>query len=443
MTDKSKNNNLARPLGTRNHGLKTPCPLQKTEIGTFPGTWNIDRVDFAFEIQQGKQVSIGNRAGHNQRPFLRTKNVFWNRLDLSALDQMHFSEKEEARLELAAGDLLVCEGGSIGRTAMWNNEVDGCVYQNHLHRLRAKDGKVDPQFGVYWFWYAFDIAKLYFGRGNVTTIPNLSQSKLAELPMALPPFIEQRKIAHILSTVQRAIEEQERIIQTTTELKKALMHKIFTEGLRNEPQKHTQIGPIPKSWEVVNLSDVCTFQSGGTPSKQNPDFWKGTIPWVSPKDMKRPRLTDVTDHISHEALESGSKLAPAGSVFVVVRGMILAKTVPVALAEVPMAINQDMKAIVPGAKLRSDFLLYALETLRGALFKKVGRAGHGTATLMSSEIANFKIPLPDLTTQQEVAAAIHILEIKKELHEQKLAAFQSLFRTLLHELMTAKELVLD
>jgi type I restriction enzyme S subunit len=409
-----------------------------SEVGSFPAQWKVDRVDSAFHIQQGKQVSQGNRAGNNQRPFLRTKNVFWNQLDLAELDQMHFSDKEETRLELMTGDLLVCEGGAIGRTALWNNDVKGCLYQNHLHRLRAKAGKVDPQFAVYWFWYAFDVAKLYFGRGNVTTIPNLSQSKLAELPMAFPPLPEQKKIAHILSTVQRAIEGQERIIQTTTELKKALMHKLFTEGLRNEPQKQTEVGPVPESWEVVKLSTVCSFQSGGTPSKQNPGFWEGTIPWVSPKDMKRPRLTDVTDHISQEALESGSKLAPAGSVFVVVRGMILAKTVPVALAEVPMAINQDMKAIVPGTKLRSDFLLYALETLRGALFKKVGRAGHGTATLMSSEIANFKIPLPDLGAQQEVAAAIHSLETKKELHEQKLAVFQSLFRTLLHELMTAK-----
>ncbi len=162
--------------------------FQQTEIGEFPSTWEIDRVDSAFEIQQGKQVSKKNREGDNQRPFLRTKNVFWNRLELSELDQMNFTVTEEARLELRASDLLVCEGGSIGRTALWNEGVDGCLYQNHLHRLRVKDEKAEPQFGLYWFWYAFDVAKLYFGRGNVTTIPNLSRSKLAELPMALPPL---------------------------------------------------------------------------------------------------------------------------------------------------------------------------------------------------------------------------------------------------------------
>lgn len=256
-----------------------------------------------------------------------------------------------------------------------------------------------------------------------------------------PSLPEQKKIAHILSTVQQAIEAQERIIQTTTELKKALMHKLFTEGLRGEPQKQTEIGPLPESWEVQPLSETCRFQSGGTPSKKRADFWQGTIPWVSPKDMKRSRLEDVVDHISQEALEAGSKLAPAGSVFIVVRGMILAKTVPVALAEVPMAINQDMKAIIPGPKLRSAFLLYALETLRGDLLKKVGRSGHGTCTLMGQEIEALKIPLPDLATQEKIASVIENLEQKKEAHKRKKNQLQDLFRTLLHELMTAKKRV--
>ncbi|MCF7823127.1 MAG: restriction endonuclease subunit S [Candidatus Marinimicrobia bacterium] len=146
--------------------------LKQTEIGEFPSVWKVDRVDSAFDIQQGKQVSKRNRDGEHQRPFLRTKNVFWNRLELTDLDQMHFNEAEQTRLELQANDLLVCEGGSIGRTAIWSNEINGCLYQNHIHRLRVKGDKAHSQFGVYWLWYAFDVAKLYFGRGNVTTIPN-------------------------------------------------------------------------------------------------------------------------------------------------------------------------------------------------------------------------------------------------------------------------------
>ena len=236
--------------------------LQQTEIGEFPTTWKVDRIDSAFTIQQGKKVSKKNRDGDNQLAFLRTRNVLWNRLNLSNLDQMNFTEKEEARLELQTNDLLLCEGGSIGRTALWKAEVDKCLYQNHLHRLRVKGNKAEPLFGVYWLWYAFEVAKLYFGRGNLTTIPNLSRSRLAGLPIALPPLLEQKKIAHVLSTVQRAIEAQERIIETATELKKALMHKLFTEGLRNEPQKQTEIGPVPESWEVKQLSEFFEIKHG-------------------------------------------------------------------------------------------------------------------------------------------------------------------------------------
>ena len=417
--------------------------LQQTEIGEFPTTWKVDRIDSAFTIQQGKQVSKKNRDGDNQLPFLRTRNVLWNRLNLSNLDQMNFTETEEARLELQTNDLLLCEGGSIGRTALWKAEVDKCLYQNHLHRLRVKGNKAEPLFGVYWLWYAFEVAKLYFGRGNLTTIPNLSRSRLAGLPIALPPLPEQKKIAHILSTVQRAIEAQERIIETTTELKKALMHKLFTEGLRNETQKQTEIGPVPESWEVVELSKVCTFQSGGTPSKKKPEYWDGEIPWVSPKDMKQPRLSDSIDHLSQEGLKNGSKLAPKGSVFVVVRGMILAKDVPIALAQRPMAINQDMKAIVPGERLSSDFLLYALAAFKENLFRIVGRSGHGTATLKSSEVAAFKIPISDLKTQNEISAVIAGFETKEALHSKKRVQLQDLFRTFLHELMIAKIQVHD
>ena len=159
--------------------------------------------------------------------------------------------------------------------------------------------------------------------------------------------------------------------------------------------------------------------------------------------MKKPRLAGVVDHISAAALEDGSTLAPAGSVFVVVRGMILAKDVPVALAEVPMAFNQDMKAVIPGPQIVPSFLLYAMVAFKQNLFQKVGRSAHGTMTLISTEIERFVIPLPDKRIQEEIADAISTVERKHEYHSHKRNSLTDLFRTLLHQLMTAQIRVHD
>lgn len=413
--------------------------LQQTEIGEFPAAWSIGRVDSAFDIQQGKQVSKKNRDGKHQRPFLRTKNVFWNCLALTDLDEMHFSEAEQTRLELQANDLLVCEGGSIGRTALWNNEVEGCLYQNHLHRLRAKGGKAHPQFGVYWLWYAFDVAKLYFGRGNVTTIPNLSQSKLAELPMALPPLPEQKKIAHILSTVQRAIEAQERIIQTTTELKKALMHKLFTEGLRNEPQKQTEIGPVPESWEVCKVGDVAKIQSGGTPTREIAENWSGgTIPWVKTGEINYCVIHDTEEKITPTGLaSSAARLFPKGTLLMAMYGQGITRG-RVGLLGIEAATNQACASITPTDKKRisSVFLYYFFEYH----YEDLRKLGHGAnqRNMNSALIRGFPLAFPKPDEQAAVVAVFESLDQKRALHERKKTQLQDIFRTLLHELMTAK-----
>ena len=108
-----------------------------------------------------------------------------------------------------------------------------------------------------------------------------------------------------------------------------------------------------------------------------------------------------------------------------------------------MAFNQDMKAIMPGEKLSSAFLLYAMGAFKRHLFQKVGRSAHGTMTLMSTEISKFTIPLPDRKTQDEIATALETVESKLAHHRRKHATLSALFRTLLHQLMTAQLRVHD
>lgn len=380
-----------------------------------------------------------NRDGEHQRPFLRTKNVFWNRLELTDLDEMHFSEAEQSRLELKANDLLVCEGGSIGRTALWNNEVDGCLYQNHLHRLRAKGDRAHPQFGVYWLWYAFDVAKLYFGRGNVTTIPNLSQSKLAELPMALPPLPEQKKIAHILSTVQRAIEAQERIIQTTTELKKALMHKLFTEGLRNEPQKQTEIGLVPKSWEIKTVGYYCdilngfAFKSEDYVSKGGiPNFRVVNISWDGTISMDDCKFLPESFAESHKQY-----LLNEGDIMFVMVGATRGKLAQIPALILPALMNQNMWRIVPSKDgIDREYLFHHLRRSVVGLLQEDDDQARGF--FKKSDFRDIPLAIPSPQEQIEIRNALGTLETKLGQHAAKAAQLKDLFRTLLHELMTAK-----
>jgi type I restriction enzyme, S subunit len=411
----------------------------QTEIGVYPVDWIVDRIDSAFDIQQGKQVSKRNRDGEHQRPFLRTKNVFWNRLELTDLDQMHFSEAEQSRLELRANDLLVCEGGSIGRTALWNEEVEGCLYQNHLHRLRAKDNKADSQFGVYWLWYAFDVAKLYIGRGNVTTIPNLSQSKLAELPMAFPSLPEQKKIAHILSTVQRAIEAQERIIQTTTELKKALMHKLFTEGLRNEPQKETEIGLVPESWATPYLGEVSKIRYGlGQPPQQADDG----VPMIRATNIKRGQISKHgLIRIKRSAIpETRNPYLQVGDVVVVRSGAYTGDVAMITEEWAGSVAGYDL-VVSPGTSLNSAFCADALLSTPVQQYFKGQSNRAAQAHLNRQQLQTTRIPLPPRKEQDDIAGILNTTQKKIDYAEQRCVAFKDLFRTLLHEIMTAKSRV--
>ena len=140
--------------------------------------------------------------------------------------------------------------------------------------------RVDADFLYFLEWsdHVMPIAKTLVS-GSTPSRQRVDPKSFYRLQVPLPPLPEQKKIAHILSTVQRAIEVQERIIQITTELKKTLMHKLFTEGTHGEPQKQTEIGPIPESWEVNRFDAFCILQRGFdiTKKQQRP----GKIPVVS------------------------------------------------------------------------------------------------------------------------------------------------------------------
>jgi type I restriction enzyme S subunit len=187
---------------------------------------------------------------------------------------------------------------------------------------------------------------------------------------------------------------------------------------------------VGEGWQSRTLDDCATFVSGGTPSKSRTDFWTGTIPWVSAKDLKVFRLHDAEDHVTADAVRAGSRLAPAGSIFLLVRGMTLHKDVPICVAMRDMAFNQDIKALMPKSGVDASFLTYWLLSQKSALLRSVDSAGHGTGRLNTDTLKAMTVALPPLAEQKAIAGVLGALDDKIELNRRMNATLESMARAL-------------
>lgn len=174
-------------------------------------------------------------------------------------------------------------------------------------------------------------------------------------------------------------------------------------------------------WLSVRLESLISMHGGGTPSKQNPSFWNGDIPWVSPKDMGVRDIHDSQDHITQEAVEkSTTQVVPAGSILVVVRSGILVRKVPIAIAQRPLAINQDMKALVPNQDvLDARFLSYLLESKQQALLAGYVKRGATVHSLQVDKLRKMIVQLPPMSEQHRI---VEILDEAATISQRRVEA---------------------
>lgn len=194
--------------------------------------------------------------------------------------------------------------------------------------------------------------------------------------------------------------------------------------------------------KTVALGDIVDFYSGGTPSKANAAFWQGDVPWFSAKDMKKPRLTNSVDHIADEALSSTSlRRLPAGTIAMVVRGMILTHTIPISVLDVAAAINQDLKALLPKRPIDTSFLAAMLRAQHATILSQVSTAAHGTKKLDSRVLEELRIPFPPLAEQRRIAAILDQADDLRAKRRQVLAHLDTLAQSLFIDMFTESESV--
>jgi type I restriction enzyme S subunit len=215
------------------HGLRGE-KTKDTEIGRMPESWEIRTIESIFQMKQGKSLSSRKHTGEYLKPFLRTANVFWGKIDLLILDEMDILSSERETLRLKYGDLLVCEGGDIGRTAVWKEEISECYYQNHLHRLRTKGNNANPFFFMYWMETAINLRGTYGTFGNRTTIPNLSGARLANFLVPVPSLAEQNEIQENLTAIDQKIALHTAKKSALQDLFKTTLNKLMSGEIRGK-----------------------------------------------------------------------------------------------------------------------------------------------------------------------------------------------------------------
>jgi type I restriction enzyme S subunit len=404
-------------------------------------SWPCRRLGELFEIGAGKTMSAAARAGDLKTPFLRTSNVLWDEIDLTAVDEMSIPAHELAEKRLRPGDLLVCEGGEIGRAAIWNGEIDIISFQNHLHRLRPIRNDVEPRFYVYFLQAGFTQLGIFEGAGNKTTIPNLSRNRLAALDVPHPRIDEQRDIVRALSRIREAMKVHDQSTMVARDLKGAAMQALFTRGLRGEEHNETDIGLVPASWKRLPISALGDVVTGNTPPTKDPEnYVGGQIPFIAPGDFEHGSSIERTEKLITDHGLKRSRPIKAGTTCFVCIGSTIGK---VGYVVAPIcATNQQINSILPSADFDPLFVFYLMTFWSDYVRKQASPSP--VPILSKGAFEQIEIfASPEIDEQREIAGILSAIDRKIDLHKRRRAVLDELFKSLLHKLMTGKVRVAD
>ncbi|GMO01108.1 restriction endonuclease subunit S [Parageobacillus thermoglucosidasius] len=337
---------------------------------------------------------------------------------------------------IPTGSVVVSTRVSVGKVGI--NDKPICTNQDFSS---FSFYKIDSRFAAYFlFTVAEDLKRKAIG----ATIKGIKTKDLDDLRFPLPPLVEQKRIVEKLDYSLNIIDKIEKDLAKAKELLKKRHESLLQKAFRGELVKREENDQstldllnikvssntdennpydIPENWVWLELGDCGVITGGGTPSKKVPSFWNGNILWVSPKDMKREKINDTEDKITELAIEKSSvKLIPKNSVLFVVRSGILRHSLPVAINDVELTVNQDIKAITPHEFINVSYLFYAFKCFEKSWLQEASKIGATVESLDMEKVKKLKVPVPPLSEQLKI-----IERLEKEFEKEK-AIVQSIER---------------
>jgi type I restriction enzyme S subunit len=370
-------------------------------LGGVPEHWDVKRLKFVARTIMGQSPNSEEYTlDENGTPFLQG-NAEFGKFNPTARYYC-----ETATKHAPAGSIFVSVRAPVGAV-----NVADCTYG--IGRGLCAVVPDQRQLFTMFAWHALSVTRNeLWSIATGSTYEAVTADEVAAMSLPVPPLKEQQAIARFLDEqtqkIDDLIEAKRSLLDLLKEKRQAVITHAVTRGLdpaaKLKPSGVEWLGDVPEHWGKVPLKFLCRLSGGFTPSTSNADYWGGEIPWVSPKDMKMRRISDTEDHVTGLAVSDifRSVLQP-GAVLLVVRSGILKHSLPVAINDVPVVVNQDIKALVVQKRLTNKYLARLIEGNQKSLLRLWTKPGTTVESIESEYLLNETIPVPPLEEQQAIA----------------------------------------
>ena len=345
---------------------------------------------------------------------------------MTDIDTVPMISADLQRFRLRSGDLLVCEGGEIGRAAIWDEPIRECYYQKALHRLRPTDS-----YDVY---FLMSLLQLWAATGFLanyvtqTSIAHLPKDKFEIVPLPVPTVAEQRAIAEALSDVDGLLEALDALISKKRAVKQATMQRLLTGK--------TRLPGFSGEWETTTLGEVAEVVSGATPSTQVGSYWGGLIPWCTPTDVTVTpgKYLHATERCVTEAglASCAANLLPVGALLLCSRATVG----EVRVAAVTVCTNQGFKSLVIREDASNEFMYYLLLTLKPQLVERA--TGSTFLEIGKHDVASIEILIPGLAEQRAIATVLSDMDAEIGALEQRRDKTRAIKKGMMQQLLTGR-----
>ena len=390
-------------------------------LGEIPNHWHSTKIKYGYEITLGKMLQKEAKSSADEfRPYLKAVNIQPFGVYLEQVGKMWFSPAELRNLKLAYGDVLISEGGDVGRSAIWRNELPVCYFQNAINRARPRKNR-SPRYLFYWM-NTLKSSEFIDILCNKATIAHYTAEKVENSPLFIPSYGEAENIANFLdhetAKIDILIDKQQQLIQLLKEKRQAVISHAVTKGLNpNAPMRDSGVewlGEVPEHWEIRAVSKLSQKITNGYVGPTRDILVPEGVPYIQATHIKKGKVNFDSAYFVRQSWSDAhaKSILVRGDVLIVQTGAGTGDIGLVTTSEEgfnchALIIVQPVKSVISG-----EFLSMAFQSQYGYSVLYSIRTGGMHPHLNCGEVQFVKIPVPPINEQEEI-----IKHISEQVHK--------------------------